>query len=346
MYSKRLFNSLLLCFVFFSTYGKDKKVTVLPVPAFGYTPETGTYIGAVSLFTFNFYNDSATRTSNAKIEINYTWRKQIIVETEWNYFFKKEKWFTKGHIHFSQFPDRYYGIGANTTDADEYLFSSNRIITDVHILKNTGKRMFIGMGMKYINFQNVTPVDEVKFPELKDNSSLGTGISLLKDTRDNLLTPSSGIYLSLYSGYVFTQKRYSELTLDTRYYITQKNITLATRFYNDLNFNSTPFYDLALMGGDKYVRGFYFGRFRDNHLSTLQTEFRSILLWRFGLAIFGGLSNVYSQFSKFAVFNTKYNAGAGIRFLIDRKENINLRLDYAIGSGNNSGFYISFGEAF
>ncbi|MCB0698668.1 MAG: hypothetical protein H6551_01010 [Chitinophagales bacterium] len=329
-----------------TTTAKDKKISILPVPAFGYAPETGTYIGAVSLFTFNFYNDSLTRTSNAKLELNYTWRNQIIVETEWNYFFKNEGWFTKGRLHFSKFPDRYYGIGANTIETDEYLYNSNRTIVDAHILKNTGNRLFAGIGIKHIGFRNVTPLNETKYPELKDNKSTGAGISLLKDTRDNLLTPSKGIYISLYSGYVFTKQQYAELTFDSRYYLTHRKVTFAVRWYNDLNFNNAPFYDLALMGGDKYIRGFYYGRYRDNHLSTLQAEVRSVFLWRFGLAAFGGLSNVYSSFDRFAVNNVKYNAGAGIRFLIDRKENINLRLDYAVGSGNNSGFYISFGEAF
>jgi hypothetical protein len=50
-----------------------RKVKVLPVPAFGYSPETKSYIGAVCLFNFNFYQDSFTRSSNAKIEFNYSW---------------------------------------------------------------------------------------------------------------------------------------------------------------------------------------------------------------------------------------------------------------------------------
>lgn len=67
---------------------KVKKVKVLPVPAFGYSPETKTYIGAVALFTFNFYNDSITRLSNAKVEFNYTWNKQAIIDCAWNLFSK------------------------------------------------------------------------------------------------------------------------------------------------------------------------------------------------------------------------------------------------------------------
>ena len=72
---------------------KDRKIKVLPVPAFGYSPETRAYVGAVALFTLDLYKDSLTRTSNAKVEFNYTWNKQSILEAQWSYFFKEEKWF-------------------------------------------------------------------------------------------------------------------------------------------------------------------------------------------------------------------------------------------------------------
>jgi hypothetical protein len=68
----------------------QKKITVLPVPAIGYTPETKTYVGLVTLFTFNNTLDSLTRSSNAKLEFVYTWNKQMIFETDWNYFFPAE----------------------------------------------------------------------------------------------------------------------------------------------------------------------------------------------------------------------------------------------------------------
>ena len=58
---------------------KVKKVKILPVPAFGYEPETKTHIVAVCLFTLDFYQDSTTRKSNAKLEFNYTFRNQIIL---------------------------------------------------------------------------------------------------------------------------------------------------------------------------------------------------------------------------------------------------------------------------
>jgi len=125
-----------------SSIGQDsirvKKIKILPVPAIGYSPETKTYVGAVTLFTINMYRDSLTRTSNAKFEINYTWNKQVILESEWNYFFREEKWFTKGRIHYSKYPDLYYGIGSNTSESDKVSFDSRRFIFEASLLKNIG----------------------------------------------------------------------------------------------------------------------------------------------------------------------------------------------------------------
>ena len=327
---------------------QSRKVKILPVPAFGYSPETGTYIGAVSLFTFDFYKDSTTRTSNARIELNYTWEKQLIMECGWNYFFNQEKWFTKGLIHYSYYPDLYYGIGPTTPQSNELIYTSNRLVLEGAVLKKIGHRLFTGTNAKYIRYSNLnTEASAINYPELTNGSTFGIGYSILKDTRNNLLTPTHGAYLYFNSSYNFSRNNYWEFTLDLRYYKTWKNkFTLASRFINDLNVGNVPFYDLAIAGGDKFVRGYYFGRYRDNNLGSLQTEFRFPVYRRWGLATFGGLSDLYSENHPFQFSHTKMNYGVGIRFLVDKKDRINLRMDYAIGNDHNNGFYISFGESF
>lgn len=327
---------------------KRKKIKILPVPTFGYTPETGTYLGAVTLFTFDLYNDTVTRTSNAKFEVSYTWNKQLIIETGWNYFFKDEKYFTKGLLHYSKYPDQYYGIGVNTPAENKIIYNSNRFAADAHLLKKIRTDLFTGPGIKYISYRNVENTDEnIVYPELTNGATFGIGYSILKDTRNNLLTPQNGFYLNLNAVYNFSKNNYTELLADARYYKTWKEkFTLATRLMNDFNFGNIPFYDYAFLGGDKFVRGFFYGRYRDDHLSTLQTEFRMPVIWRFGFAAFGGVSSLYSRENKFAANTMKLNYGAGLRFMVDKKDKTSLRLDYARGSDNNSGFYVAFGESF
>jgi outer membrane protein assembly factor BamA len=289
-----------------------------------------------------------TRISNAKIEFNYTWNKQIILECGWNYFFKEEKFFTKGQIHYSRYPDLYYGVGTATPDSNKLIFNSNRFVFEGFALKKVGAKLFTGINIKYIDYSDVnTYTTDVKYPELVAGSTFGFGYTLLKDTRNNLLTPTKGVYMYFNSSYNFSKTNYYELTIDCRYYKTWKDkFTLASRFINEFNFGNPPFFEYAFLGGDKFVRGYYYGRYRDNNLSSFQTEFRLPIVWRIGLATFGGLSNIYSSKNNFKFANLKYNYGLGIRFVVDNKDKTNLRFDYAIGSNNNSGFYVSFGESF
>jgi hypothetical protein len=126
----------------------------------------------------------------------------------------------------------------------------------------------------------------------------------------------------------------------------KQNQTIAGRFYQSSVLNTPPFYDYSLMGGDKLVRGYYFGRYRDKNLSSLQFEYRTNLLWKFGLATFGGVSSVYPGLTSVAKITIRPNFGVGLRFLVDKKENTSLRFDYAVGSNDQSGFYVSFGESF
>jgi hypothetical protein len=59
---------------------------------------------------------------------------------------------------------------------------------------------------------------------------------------------------------------------------------------------------------------------------------------------FGGVGDVFGE-ERLDLQDTKWAAGAGIRFTIDRDAGLNLRFDYG-RSPNESGFYVSIGEAF
>ena len=48
-----------------------RRISVLPVPAFGYSPETKAYVGVVGLFTLR-PADTLSRSSNAELEFNAT----------------------------------------------------------------------------------------------------------------------------------------------------------------------------------------------------------------------------------------------------------------------------------
>jgi hypothetical protein len=327
-----------------------KRVRILPVPAFGYSPETKTYVGAVAMFTLDLYEDTTTRSSNAKLEFNYTWLKQVIIESEWNYLFEQEKWFSQGLLHYSYFPDYYFGIGSNSKESDRSGFSSTRIKTDISLLKQLKGNWFFGGGFRYFDYLNVSSNEpDMVSPELKDGRTFGLNVISIRDNRNNILTPTSGNYLKILSSHNYSSNYFSTVLLDARKYITigkKSNQTFSGRIYSQHVFGEAPFYDLAILGGDKIARGYYYGRFRDSNVSSLQMEYRSTLFWRLGIAVFGGYSAVYGQPGNTISTSLKPNGGMGLRFMVDKKEKTNLRFDFAIGSDKQTGFYVSFGESF
>lgn len=343
---------LLFLFALSISFGQDdtsekKRFKVLPTPSLGYSPETRFFFGGVALFTFR-YKDTLTRASNAKIKYVYTVNKQHVLDANWNIFLKREKWYTQGAVHYSRYPDLYYGIGSETPLSNETVFNANRFRADLNVLKSIGKRLFIGPLFRLTEYSNLSAeTNSLQFPELTNAEALAVGVTLLKDSRNSILTPIKGFYLNASPAFNFSTSNYMEALLDFRYYKTwKKKYTLASRFANDLNFGTPPFFDYAFLGGDQFVRGYYFGRYRDNHLSTIQTEFRAHVFWRIGFTAFGGLSNIYAPERPFQLTQTKFNAGLGFRFLMDKDNGTNLRIDYSIGNDQNYGVYISFGESF
>ncbi|MGB0914448.1 MAG: hypothetical protein ACPGVI_00180 [Crocinitomicaceae bacterium] len=351
---KLYFSLLCLLFLSFNASTQDstkvKRVKVLPVPSFGYSPETSGSIGAVCLFTIDAYQDGKTRSSNAKIEGLYTLNRQLIIENEWNYFFREEKWFTQGLIHYSKYPDLYYGIGADADISNEVTFNSDRFRADLHLLRKIKKSFFVGLGIRFNDYSKVAYNDSIiQFPNLYNSRNYGVKVMARLDARNNILTTTKGSYLELVNTVNFGEFTYNNISLDARKYYElgkKKQQVIAGRVFHNSIIGTPNFYDYSLIGGDRLVRGYLYGRFRDQHLSTVQVEYRAHLFWRIGVAGFGGVSLVYPDLNNLSNHNVKPNLGGGLRFLVDRKENTYLRLDYAIGVNRQSGFYVSFGESF
>ncbi len=337
--------NLCLCQENINNLNDSQKVKVLPLPTIGFEPETNVNFGAVSLFSIDFYQDTLTRVSNAKIEFNYSLRNQIILESDWNYFFKEEKWFSDGTIHFSKYPDYYFGKGSNVSEEDKILFESNRLIISLGFYNQIKKKLFIGGGVKYNNYMDLTSPEINPYQELKTSWSTGLISSLFYDSRNNLLNSSNGALYKINFDFCSGTQKYIKSAIDLRRYFTVKyNFVIACKVFNSFIIGTPNFYDYSILGGDEHVRGYFYGKLRDHHLSTVQTEIRTPQIWRIGLAIISGISSIYNS-SGFAE-DLKPNFGIGIRILADKNDDVNLRFDYVIGNDNNMGFYINFGESF
>jgi hemolysin activation/secretion protein len=108
---------------------------------------------------------------------------------------------------------------------------------------------------------------------------------------------------------------------------------------------SVPFYDLCLYGTNSDLRGYTGGEFQNRRMFATQAEYRRELPKRFGLVAFGGIGGVARNWSDFRSNELLPAAGAGLRFNLDNKNQINYRIDFAVGRAGRT-LSIGIGEAF
>ena len=333
-----------------------RRIGILPVPAIGFSPETKLYFGTVSLFTLRLYDDSLQRISNAKAEITYSLNKQLILQMAGTLIFREERYILQADNSFQKFPELVWGLGQNTRSDSSELYEGNRLEFDNVMLKKVRGAWFAGLGMRVQNVSKLEYIDGGLFdrnllPGREGGWSNGLGYMLRYDSRENLFNPAPGNhYLSFRhdwfseswgSAYVFQR-----LTLDARTYLSLfKRGTLAFQLFAQATPGDAPFRMMPLLGSASHMRGYYRGRYRDEYYGSAQAEYR-FKVWRWaGLAIFGGAGDISPTIDQFGLNGLKPTVGGGLRILVDKAENINLRLDFAYGK-ESSGFYVSFGEAF
>ncbi len=93
------------------------------------------------------------------------------------------------------------------------------------------------------------------------------------------------------------------------------------------------------------MRGYYEGRYLDNLLLAAQTEYRMHVWEKIGVVGFIGFGDVAEKFRNFRLPDLKPSAGIGLRYALIPEENLNIRLDFAVGKATNN-FYINISEAF
>jgi len=335
---------------------KKKNYNLIPLPIVAFTPETNWIFGGAGSLSFRFKGEAPdSRPSQLLMGGAYTLKKQILSYLNYSLFFRKEQYKLYGEFGYYLYTFPYFGIGNDLKEENLEQFDAlfPRVRINALYLIRPG---FYG-GIRYW-------MDDLEIKETEDGGLLdmgsatgsnggllsGLGFVFNYDSRDNIFFPSKGIYSELVlfanSKSLGSDFSYTKYSLDASAYFSNKwKHTLAVNFYGEFTFGEVPFNQMALIGGTKKMRGYIEGRYRDKQLLILQSEYRIPLFWRFGAVFFGGVGRVANQVEELTFDDLHFNYGAGIRFTLDAKEKLNLRLDVGVG-GKKTGFYLTFGEAF
>lgn len=341
--------------------GKDstkiKKVTFDGYPYAFYTPETQAAFGGGGIFVF-YTKDKTDKLRPSKIGfgVHYTTNKQYKFSLNSSVYFNSNKLVIKMPLSFGYTLDKFWGVGNSTlnTGTEDYFREDFNIQLEVQVPPLLFFSDRSGFILEYKNTvivdvkENQFLVDEA-INGFKGGELFGIGIDLVWDSRDNLFYPTSGHYQYIKfivypepSDYIFTT-----FELDVRYYKKLlKNQVLATNLYLKSVSSNAPFYELPALGGQQRMRGYFEGRYRDKNYVSLQTEFRQYFSKRLGFVAFAGIGDVSGEITDLNLKQLKYSFGGGLRYLFNKKENVNLRMDIGVGKDGNTGIYFGIEEAF
>jgi hypothetical protein len=332
------------------------KFKIGALPSIFYTPETSLGFGGFvyTFFKFNKY-DTICKQSISQSFLSYTLNKQFAFENDFQIWLKQNKFFIGGAADYSRFPQFYYGIGNSTKEGDKFMVSFDVFRIKAKVLMRIHHQIYAGLSFHHENLFNQDNQFEMRTSSMetfgrKGFIANGFGGVLIIDKRDNPLNPSVGGYfetsLTDYKHIFHNKNGFISFILDAKkYYTLPRKIVWNGNFYLNLNQGNVPYKLLAEIGGPRFLRGYYRGRFRDKNMYIFQQEFRMPVYKRLGIAVFAGIGAVGKTLAMLKSNTVHYNYGAGLRIKVDKKNNANFRIDYGM-TKDSRGLYIVFAEAF
>ena len=337
-----------------------RKPQFLAYPTLAFAPETSWELGISSLFVYYARKDTTNRLSEINGFAFYTLRRQYGGLFDHALFTHKNRYAFLGRVRYQNFPLLYFGIGPNTEPEPLATVDAQLLNIRERVLKRVAKNIFIGPEIDFQRLANVQFIKEgtsslVLPPGSGGSTNIGFGGGVLYDDRHNVLNVRDGAFAELaalhYNPNVGSDFSFTTLLSDNRLYkpVGTRNV-LALQAFGQFNIGEPPFNQLDLLGGERLMRGYYAGRYRDKNLIATQAEFRMLPLKlgfskRIGAALFAATGTVFNNFNQLQARNFLFAGGAGLRFLLFPKKDIFTRFDYA-RTREGSGIYIFIGEAF
>jgi outer membrane protein assembly factor BamA len=335
--------------------------SLIPIPVIFYTPETGFAFGASVnyFFTIPAAEGEETRqlTSSISASAVFTTEKQTFVGVSGELHPDGGRYRLSGGIGYRKFPTTFWGVGNDTPTSAEEDFTPESFGLDGELQREVEPGWYVGVVGAAI-FRDIIQADSGGqvatglVPGAQDGQLFSLGPSVTYDSRSSTSWPTRGQYhqfRAVYSTGAFGPSfDYGTLSADLRGYFTLfPGTVLAIRGLGIASTNTPPFDFMPQWGGGDLGRGYFGGRYRDDYLVGLQVEYRVPVWRRFGVVAFTSAGQVAPTLRAFQSNGFRPGVGFGLRFLLVKGQQINVRADFAWGLHDNAnGFYFGFGEAF
>ena len=277
-----------------------------------------------------------------------TTKKQYTFGFYTDLYFKNKTHHLESQLEYSKFPTDLYNSATEKDESYTPLFFN---ATGIYSISFQDK-FFVGAMYQYRHFtldkfENNGLISSLYNPDHKHLS--GFGLTTRYDSRNHFFQPSEGMHTSFsianYGEVIGSGSSFSTYAFNHRHYMKSFwNTVFAYQSFVFLKYGDVPFYELNRLGGEQHLRGYESSRYYGKHKFAQQFEFRKNVYYTLDAAIYAGFGNVTNQTEDlFSDFKPMF--GFGVRYHLDAKNKIPLRIDFAFGEGS-SGFYISLMEAF
>jgi outer membrane protein assembly factor BamA len=334
---------------------KPKKVDLLvaPVPLSNPASGTGLAVGAIG-----FYNPNGEpRQWISGVGLIYTSRGTTGIGAYHSMSFGQDLWRLTGLISYAEAHRHYYGIGEEAGNRGDILdLVSDEFTFQVELLRRVIPHGYAGVRYRLFDTdgspqQPSTPTLPAPPDSQLNSTQSAFGPSLAYDTRDSSLQPRRGAYIT--SVWLFGVRALGDSFAHNRlkmsaagYFPLGTRTVLAVRGSLCSAGGEVPYYDLCLFGSTNDLRGYPSGRYRDRASWATQAELRQHVFNRWGAVAFFGVGGIAPSFGEiFTNGNVLPAGGVGVRYQPFRKNDVQLRLDFAAGKDEHA-VYLGIGEAF
>lgn len=329
-----------------------KRPNFAPLGGPYYSSEKGLGLGLVIAGDYSTCpEDSILPASNVSLTGTLSTKKYFSAGIQGTHVFPHDTRRIHYRLDFVSFATYFWGIGYAWDNRESNKTKYN--LFDITLMTDYEWRLandiFVGpaIELSYTNAHGVENYEPWQGQEMR-YCTIGAGVLLQSDTRDNLTNPGQGHLLEvtqLFAPRCFGNgdRGYSSTEICwNRYQYIWKGCILALRAHGEWTYGHTPWSKLPFLGGTA-MRGYYKGRYRDKCSTDVTVEFRQHVWRRSGIALWGCAGMVYHKLSDIRFSRILPEVGVGYRW--EFKKNSNIRIDIGFGK-HCSGFTFGLNEAF
>jgi len=337
-----------------STVTPKKRTGIAAIPLINYNRTQGIVVGAL---VSNFYKlnkeDTISPSSNTGIFGMYTEQKSYAVLGYSRFYFAEDRWRMTAAVGTLDINFQFFLEDPAASTGNFYDYSTKANLFVLQLQRNIFNRIYLGPTSSFINSTTTFGLPSVSGEDSVTNSQLNNvGYIISNDTRDHVQYPVRGMFLNFknqfyrdwvgsdfeFVRYVVTYNQFFKLTKE------DASQVLAIRATFNIATGDVPFEGQTVVGSDD-IRGYSQGRYRDDQVYTLQTEYRWNFYKRWGMVAFAGVASAVPKFSDIPDNDLLPGVGAGLRFKMLPSERVNIGIDGGVGKDDYS-ITFRIGESF